>query len=531
MQNFSLNFKKFFVFGVLVLLVAVIFRISYLNSLPVFADEAIYIRWSQVMRAEQNLRFLPLSDGKQPLYMWLTIPFLKIFHDPLVAGRVVSVVSGIGTLAGIFVLSHIFFASLSVSLVASFIYSISPFSVFFDRLALADSLLSFFGIWTLIFAVITVKKIRLDSAMFAGFSLGGALLTKSPALYFTLLTPLTLLLTKLPKKFKQKFFRLCIYIFLFTFTYLIGYGMYNILRLGPNFHMIAIRNTDYVYPLSHILSSPLDPLKPFLIRILEYFLIFRPWEIVGLSIVGVFIGLRKFPKETILLIFWAITPILASAEFSKTMTARYIFFSMPFVAVLASLTFFNGTKPANVKSLNLSKTEGLFQSGGVLGSHFRKLMLFLLLVFGIHSFYANVLLLTNPQKLKLPRSERSGYLEDWTSGYGIKQVSEYLRNEQLKNPSAKIVIGTEGYFGTLPDGLQIYLNDLPQIIVIGVGQPVREVGTSLLESKNAGNDTYLVVNSTRLLSDADKMGIKLIAEYPKGVKPDGSIEKLLLFRL
>ncbi|KKU74843.1 MAG: hypothetical protein UX99_C0005G0003 [Candidatus Amesbacteria bacterium GW2011_GWB1_47_26] len=67
---------KTIIIGLSILLLATTLRFWNLNSLPIFADEAIYVRWSQVMRAESSLRFLPLSDGKQPLFMWLTIPFL-----------------------------------------------------------------------------------------------------------------------------------------------------------------------------------------------------------------------------------------------------------------------------------------------------------------------------------------------------------------------------------------------------------------------------------------------------------------------
>src|SRR3990167_3465310 len=79
-------------------------RVYHLTQIPVFVDEAIYIRWSQVMRAEPSLRFLPLSDGKQPLFMWLTMPALKFIADPLFAGRIVSVVAGLFTLLGLAVL-------------------------------------------------------------------------------------------------------------------------------------------------------------------------------------------------------------------------------------------------------------------------------------------------------------------------------------------------------------------------------------------------------------------------------------------
>src|SRR3989344_5687674 len=147
------NSLKTLILPVLILTAGLLIRLINLTNIPIFGDEAIYIRWAQVMRAESTLRFLPLSDGKQPLFMWLIIPFTKVLSDPLVAGRIVSVLSGLGSLIGIFVLSHILFNSYKTSLLASIIYAVSPFSVFFDRLALADATLSMFGIWTLVFSV------------------------------------------------------------------------------------------------------------------------------------------------------------------------------------------------------------------------------------------------------------------------------------------------------------------------------------------------------------------------------------------
>src|SRR3989304_2252128 len=86
MRNFLKKWGKTILIGMGILALALGLRLASLTYVPVFVDEAIYIRWSQVMRAEPTLRFMPLSDGKQPLFMWLTIPFLKLFDNPLVAG-------------------------------------------------------------------------------------------------------------------------------------------------------------------------------------------------------------------------------------------------------------------------------------------------------------------------------------------------------------------------------------------------------------------------------------------------------------
>jgi hypothetical protein len=122
-------------------------------------------------------------------------------------------------------------------------------------------------------------------------------------------------------------------------------------------------------------------------------------------------------------------------------------------------------------------------------------------------------------------------LEEWTAGYGIKEVADLIKEEFKKEPDRKIVVGTEGYFGTLPDGLQIYLNERPEITVVGVGLGIDKVPQPLVESQAAGNKTYLVINNTRLLKNSEKLGLTLIAAYPKAVRPNGSREALLFFEV
>src|SRR5665648_937596 len=73
-------------------------RIWNLNSMPIFGDEAIYIRWSQIIKSVDTLRFIPLTDGKQPLFMWLNAFTLRFVSDPLLSGRLISVFSGLGSL-------------------------------------------------------------------------------------------------------------------------------------------------------------------------------------------------------------------------------------------------------------------------------------------------------------------------------------------------------------------------------------------------------------------------------------------------
>lgn len=491
--------KKFFLTAAGVLVLACVLRITNLISLPVFADEAIYIRWSQIMSAESTLRFLPLSDGKQPLFMWILMLLIKRFHDPLFIGRLISVVSGLATTVSIFGVSYYLFKSKVAALASAFFWAVSPFGLFFDRLALVDSMLALLGVLTMFLGVLTARTKRLDFAMLAGFSLGFAALTKSPALFFAILYPTTWLFQNWKVGHRERMKLLLRLGGLTLVTFVIAFGMYNILRLGPNFHLLSQRNYDYVYPYSHILSSPLDPFKGHMGGIWTYFVMLAPLGLTLLAILGAFTNVKKYKKEILVLTVWGIFPILLIAEYSKVVTARYVLFIMPFIVLLAG--------------------SALLITNQLL----KKVALVLVLLFVVQSAIFDFNLLTNVEKADLPYGDRAGYLEEWTAGQGIREVSEYIKNEHARD-GRKIVIGTEGYFGTLPDGLQMYLEGIPNVTTIGIGLGIHEIPTQLKESKKSGNKTYLVINKSRLSATPESMKLKLIAEYPKALRRVGSRE-------
>lgn len=498
----STRFKFLLIPGA-ILLIAIFLRTYNIFSIPIFADEAIYIRWAQVMRAVASLRFLPLSDGKQPLFMWTMIPLLKIITDPIIAGRALSILSGLGTLAGVFLLTDKLFGR-KPALFAAFLYAISPFTVFFDRMALVDSMLAMFGVWSLYFGVLTAQTLRLDYAMLTGFALGGAYLTKSPGIFFLGLLPSTILVASWNNKGRLR--RLVKLVGLWFVSWAIALGMYNILRLGPEFHMLALRNKDYVYTIGEILKHPLDPLKPHLGDIKNWLWILLPATTLGAAILGIFVNLKKSWRPVLLLCAWILGPLLAEAALAKVFTARYILFTVTPMFVLA------GVGAAFVSK----KLRTIETVGGLL----------------VMPLAINFLLLTNPQAAPLPRNERAGYLEEWTSGTGIREIAKYVKIEKDKNPSQNILVGTEGFFGTLPDGLQIYLSDIPGIAVRGVGVTITEVDSSLRDAKKAGNRVFLVVNSTRFkVENPEDKGLVLVNQYPKAKRADGTQEALTFWEV
>ncbi|NCO88975.1 hypothetical protein GW881_03590, partial [Candidatus Roizmanbacteria bacterium] len=78
--------RKDVIFIVILLIVYFITRLINLDKFPIFGDEGIYIRWAKTAWHDASWRFISLTDGRQPLQTWGTIPFLKLFPNNALLG-------------------------------------------------------------------------------------------------------------------------------------------------------------------------------------------------------------------------------------------------------------------------------------------------------------------------------------------------------------------------------------------------------------------------------------------------------------
>jgi 4-amino-4-deoxy-L-arabinose transferase-like glycosyltransferase len=439
--------------------------------------------------------------------MWVMVPFIKTFSDPLFAARLLSVFSGFITFLGLTFLGWRFFNK-RVGIFSALLMATTPFFTFFDRMALVDSMLAAFSVWALFVALSLIKFPRVDLAMVLGYLYGAALLTKTPALFSILTLPATLI--AFDWRANHKKLRLFKLIGLWFVSLVITFVIYNLLRLGPGFSNLSSRNQDYVLSPARILERPWDP---FIARIgdLIGFLgpLFGP-VIVALILIGIYKSISQKNKYGLVLLFWSLVPLFIQMESLKTFTARYILPVMLPQICLAAL------------GLDLIWSKYLNKS-------LLKQAAFLVLLLSWSLFF-NFSLLTNPEKAPLPKEERTGYLEDWTAGYGLKESAEFLVN-QAKVKGA-VVVGTRGYFGTLPDGLEIYLdrynhslNSSKQVIVQADNSDIQ----GSLAKTAYQHPTYYITNKSQFVPSAPNL--ILIKEYPKAFSAKGTQDETLLYQV
>ncbi len=437
-------------------------RLLNLTLIPIFTDEAIYLRWSQVMANNLNFLFLPLTDGKAPLFIWAAGFVMHLFpnSDPLISGRIVSVVSGYFSLLGIYLAGSQLFHNKKIGLLSSLLYLLSPFTFFYDRFALVDGMLAMFGIWSLAFAVCFVQTVKLKYALALGLTIGLGLLTKTQAIFFFILFPLAWFFLKF--EFKRS------YLIGGLLSTVVGILIYNALRVFSEFYIIGLKTAEFVtFPsLSNFSNNFVSLVK---------------WQVSYLTIpivlLIIFALLKKSRERLFLLAPYALY-FVAVCLINKVIYARFLLLFTPFLLILAAA----GINDIKSKYFKVATTV---------------LVLTLPLV---SIFY----LLTRPEIAPIADNDSNQYINSWASGRGVKETAAFF--ETL--PKKKTVVGVEGTFGLLPFALEMYNHKYPNIEIKPYWPPPSTLPDGL--------DYYIIYQRPT----PKNMPLELIAKYRQGTSND-----------
>lgn len=183
--------------GAFLALLYLLSRLTHLTWTSLHWDEATFLYRAALIGGDWERRFVgAAAGGKQPLHVWLIVLAGRVIADPVLAGRLVSVVTGAVAAIGLWLLARRLFSTRTAWL-AVLLYILVPYTLLFDRQILIDSMLSAQLIWLLYLAVCALDRRGLPQA--AGLAVaialvfGSALLSKSPAMGFPLLMPFVLL--------------------------------------------------------------------------------------------------------------------------------------------------------------------------------------------------------------------------------------------------------------------------------------------------------------------------------------------------
>jgi hypothetical protein len=487
------------------ILLAVLFlslRLTQITKLPIFADEAIYLRWaSMIYHDPQQFLFLPLYDGKTPLFIWSLIPITQFFSsDPLWGGRVLVVFFGL--LLG-FVLTKITKqagGSARSQVLTFLLYAILPFTFFFDRMSLIDVPLTLMLALSYLSGMKWVTSHTWKNALLTGFFWGLAVLTKTSALYAL---PIFLWIgLRGVRNSKTTPVRSIIQ---FGSGGALGLGMLLLLRYSPLFPFLFNRSSDFAYGIEEIFRLPFSILAANLPRVFEWLWHYLTPAFWITSFLSLAYGLIK-RKATFLPIELMAMGILFVAPFiftGKLLTSRYF---------LPSVIWF-------IPSFGLLIDYWL-KKKPLMGS-------LVLASVAAWSFSFILPLYTDLGRTRLTTSDKGQYLAEWSAGFGIPEIRDIFRD--TVNGGETLFVATEGYFGTLPDGLFVYFSETPELAsmeIVGVGQPLLSTPSILFEKSGAYDAVFLVANQNRINYDYSA-DLELVQSFEK--PENGS--PLLLLRL
>jgi 4-amino-4-deoxy-L-arabinose transferase-like glycosyltransferase len=441
-------------------------RMYYLNSLPIFVDEAIYSRWAQIALHDASWRFISLTDGKQPLFIWAAMPFLYFIKDPLIATRLVSVFCGYLTIVGLWYAGFLL-KDKRTGYLAATLGLITPFLFFYDRFAVMESMLTASGIWLFNGAYLLAKTKRLDVALILGMTAGLAFLVKSPAQVFILLIPTAYVCMQEDKaRFSKN--NLVKYLALLVLVYILAELINNLQRLSPWMYMITRKNGDFVI-------SPLQMLSEHPYRIWQNFVDSQRWLIAYLTLpiylISLYGGIKLFKNtpQFFLVSAWFWGPLMVLCTTALLYRPRYLVFIVPYLLLYAVTAFPKATRS-------------------------RLLILAILSIWPLRFMYQAYF---TPLTMPLIKADQD-YVSGWAAGNGVKEISAWLieRSHEVKKD---LDVYTEGTFGLLPHGVELYTSPLSKQVKITGLYPILSVPPLLVRQNAESNkETYFILNNTQV---------------------------------
>lgn len=473
----------------------VLTRLTRLDLIPVFVDEANYLYWAKIIAETNRGWFITLTAGKPPVFLWLMVPFLKILPAGayLLAGRLPSVLAGALTLLGVFKLTGLMTGSRRAAYLATVFVVITPFLLFYDRLALYDSLLTAAMVWVGYFTVRAGRTGKIADAVLWGASLGAAFLSKPTAVLYWGLTPAVFLLFYLQTRGKRHWFRAALLILI---ALALGQGIHHSLIISRGYNDYLNRALDYKPSLAQLLADPFGLWAKNLPDSFKWLWAYlTPPVFLGALVSQVFILWKDRRNGLAVLILW-LAPILVLSFFGRTYFPRYFLFTIPFLL------------------LALAQTINLLLGKGGLWRWLTIVITFGLMVLPLKF---DLQLLTDPPKAPLPEIESWQYITGYPGSYGFAPIYDYLDQRLAEGP---LTLFVQGSFSHFPHAFNLHYwgNKNMQIIE---RWPLAEIDEAMIVAQGAGR-VFLVVRHNRAAGEEDilqKLPLRVLVE---GKKPGGA---------
>ncbi len=387
--------------------------------LPMFYDEALHISRAQSILDKHTL--LIDTNGGKFLQVWLIALVLPLTSDPLLAARALSAM--IGLLAGIgsYLLARHLYGRNDVALVAAALYALAPHTLFHDRMALADSLLSALGIWSLLFSLVAMRQGRWWQILALGMCLGAAVAAKLSGIIFAVFPLLAAWLWRgdLPRR-RMGLAVLAAWLLLIPWLLPVGLDIawqYESTVRAHSWVEAQMTGSAYLVLLSQNLGTIIVALWTYLTP---------PLLLLALAEAGLSLRRRDRPAR-LLALAAMITPVFFLLTANDKFYPRYLLPAFPLLLILAAhglvalADWLWNHKPWPIQRFRWGLLAGLFLLANLPAMNF------------------DYLLLTDPLRAFWMPIDRWQYIGGPSAGYGVIDTVAYLR-QQVFEKGAVIVV-------------------------------------------------------------------------------------------
>lgn len=437
-------------------------RLFALTSMPPFVDEALHIQWA---RDTWDGALLAGAWHGKLLSIKLMALFVALPLDPLTAGRLAAVTSGLGTMVACLKIGQALF-SRRAGLIASCVYGLMPLALFHERMALTDPFQSCFTAWTLLFSIRAARSpSRFDVARL-GSVMSAAVLAKLTAIPVVVFPCLAVMFLG-GRNRRRALLRIAPASILPVVLALILLWRFE--------NMVPIQAADVTASTSTTVTIWLTNL-----RTLGHWstsLVTTPGVVLGVVAAAWLAVVQARPEARLLLAAIAIT-IGPLVFFSTTWFSRYLIFS----AVPLSLL---------VAELLSAASDHLRHSSGLR----RGVAAVVVLVGALYVAAAARLdwnIVSAPFAAAIPAEDRRQYLTDWSSGYGVAQGAAYLTSESVAEADGINVVRYH-YWDQPLLGLNLYLAPSERLRLHTVDASRSDAG-AVIGALAATRPTFLVLN-------------------------------------
>jgi 4-amino-4-deoxy-L-arabinose transferase-like glycosyltransferase len=400
----------------------------------------------------------------------------------LFGARLLSLIGGLLQILSVVLLVRELKGRVLSQVIAAVLVTFLPFWFFHHRMALMDGWLAVWLTFSVLFLLKSLRTKSVSVSILSGLCFGAALLTKIPAV---LAIPSLVLMSLYHLDSQKKLMPVVKHI---AISLGIGLFMFACLKISPSFSQLFSRGGDFLFSVSDIFKGIWFTTIKNTPSYLNYFWQYATPPAFILFAISPFLKYER--KRSVLLLLSFLAFCIPIALMGKVVFPRYLLPAMIFLTVAVSLT---------AESLMRYKNSVVKWSG--VGA------VMLAILFSTHFMYPQM---SNPNATPFVSADRMQYLTEWSAGHGTKEIYQRIVTESKTHT---VAVATEGYFGSLPDGLLLYLYsaDLSNISVEGVGQPIGSIPQALIGKKDSYDRLWLVVNSHRRTFELPKES--LLASY------------------